>query len=54
MAATAFVLPARIAEKCARVLNQLNRTMRLLAELMYGSGGRLMELLRLRLHPNPD
>jgi Phage integrase, N-terminal SAM-like domain len=34
-------------EECQRVFNQLEGTTRLMAELMYGSGIRLMELLRL-------
>ena len=37
-------------EECQRVFNQLEGTTRLMAELMYGSGIRLMELLRLRVH----
>lgn len=37
-------------EECQRVFNQLEGTTRLMAELMYGSGLRLMELLRLRVH----
>ena len=37
-------------EECQRVFNQLEGTTRLMAELMYGSGMRLMELLRLRVH----
>lgn len=36
--------------ECARVFAQLQGTSRLMAELMYGSGLRLMELLRLRVH----
>ena len=37
-------------EECARVFAELDGTFRLMAELMYGSGLRLMELLRLRVH----
>ena len=37
-------------EECARLFGQLQGTTRLMAELMYGSGLRLMELLRLRVH----
>ena len=37
-------------EECSRVFNKLEGTTRLMAELMYGSGLRLMELLRLRVH----
>jgi integron integrase len=37
-------------EECQQVFNQLEGTTRLMAELMYGSGIRLMELLRLRVH----
>ena len=36
--------------ECQRVFAQLPGTSRLMAELMYGSGLRLMELLRLRIH----
>ena len=36
--------------ECQRMFNQLTDTSRLMAELMYGSGLRLMELLRLRIH----
>ncbi|ATC65954.1 integrase [Nibricoccus aquaticus] len=36
--------------ECQRVFDQLNDTPRLMAELMYGAGLRLMELLRLRIH----
>ena len=36
-------------EECQRVFHQLEGTTRLMAELMYGSGVRLMELLRLRV-----
>jgi integron integrase len=36
--------------ECQRVFDQLNGTTRLMAELMYGTGLRLMELLRLRVH----
>jgi len=36
-------------EECQRVFNQMEGTTRLMAELMYGSGVRLMELLRLRV-----
>lgn len=40
-------------EECLRVFHQLEGTTRLMAELMYGSGVRLMELLRLRVqHPD--
>ena len=35
--------------ECLRLLNALDGTSRLMAELMYGSGVRLMELLRLRV-----
>ena len=46
--------PRRIPEvlsraECQQLLNALEGTMRLMAELMYGSGLRLMELLRLRI-----
>lgn len=42
-------------EECQRVFHQLEGTTRLMAELMYGSGVRLMELLRLRVqHPDLD
>ena len=37
-------------EECQKLFAQLDGTMRLMAELMYGSGLRLMELLRLRVH----
>lgn len=37
-------------EECARLFAELEGTFRLMAELMYGSGLRLMELLRLRVH----
>lgn len=37
--------------ECQRLLDALEGTTRLMAELMYGSGLRLMELLRLRVHP---
>ncbi len=37
-------------EECRRVFEQLSGTSRLMAELAYGSGLRLMELLRLRVH----
>ena len=37
-------------EECRRLFGQLPGTSRLMAELMYGSGLRLMELLRLRVH----
>jgi integron integrase len=37
-------------EECRRLLAQLNGTTLLMAELAYGSGLRLMELLRLRVH----
>ena len=36
-------------EECQRLMDALDGTMRLMAELMYGSGLRLMELLRLRV-----
>lgn len=36
--------------ECQRLFGQLPGTSRLMAELMYGSGLRLMELLRLRIH----
>jgi integron integrase len=36
-------------EECRRLLGALEATPRLMAELMYGSGVRLMELLRLRI-----
>ena len=36
-------------EECQRLLGALEGTTRLMAELMYGSGVRLMELLRLRV-----
>ncbi|MFT3781030.1 MAG: integron integrase [Nibricoccus sp.] len=36
--------------ECMRLFAQLNGTTRLMAELMYGAGLRLMELLRLRVH----
>ena len=36
-------------EECARLFAQLDGTTRLMAELLYGSGLRLMELLRLRV-----
>ena len=35
-------------EECERLFSQLNGTTRLMAELAYGAGLRLMELLRLR------
>lgn len=38
------------ATECERVFAQLTGTMRLMAELTYGTGVRLMELLRLRVH----
>ena len=38
-------------EECHRLLGALEATPRLMGELMYGSGVRLMELLRLRVHP---
>ena len=38
------------AEECQRLFAQLDGTPRLMAELAYGSGVRLMELLRLRVH----
>jgi len=37
-------------EECARLFDQLSGTKRLMAELAYGAGLRLMELLRLRVH----
>lgn len=37
-------------EECHRLFNELTGTTRLMAELMYGSGLRLLELLRLRIH----
>ncbi len=37
-------------EECQQVFAQLEGTTRLMAELMYGSGLRLLELLRLRVH----
>lgn len=37
-------------QECQRLFVELNGTSRLMAELMYGSGLRLMELLRLRVH----
>jgi integron integrase len=37
-------------EECARLFSQLEGTTRLMAELAYGAGLRLMELLRLRVH----
>jgi integron integrase len=37
-------------EECRRLFAQLNGTTLLMAELAYGSGLRLMELLRLRVH----
>jgi integron integrase len=37
-------------EECQRLIAQLSGTNRLMAELMYGAGLRLMELLRLRVH----
>jgi integrase len=37
--------------ECWQLLEALEGTSRLMAELMYGSGVRLMELLRLRVHP---
>jgi integron integrase len=44
-------LPAVLTrEECRRLFAQLTGTTRLMAELMYGSGLRLMELLRLRIH----
>jgi len=36
--------------ECQRLFEQLNGTTRLMAELAYGAGLRLMELLRLRVH----
>lgn len=36
--------------ECQQVFKQMEGTTRLMAELMYGSGLRLMELLRLRVH----
>jgi site-specific recombinase XerD len=38
--------------ECQRLLGALEGTSRLMAELMYGSGVRLMELLRLRVRVN--
>jgi integron integrase len=44
-------LPSVLArEECRRLFAQLNGTTLLMAELAYGSGLRLMELLRLRVH----
>jgi integron integrase len=44
-------LPSVLArEECRRLFAQLNGTTQLMAELAYGSGLRLMELLRLRVH----
>ncbi len=37
-------------EECARLFDAMSGTSRLMAELMYGAGLRLMELLRLRVH----
>jgi len=37
-------------EECGRLFAQMSGTSRLMAELMYGAGLRLMELLRLRIH----
>jgi integron integrase len=37
-------------DECRDVFSQLDGTTRLMAELMYGAGLRLMELLRLRVH----
>jgi integron integrase len=37
-------------EECGRLFGALEGTTRLMAEVMYGSGLRLMELLRLRVH----
>lgn len=37
-------------EECQRLFAQIPGTSRLMAELMYGAGLRLMELLRLRIH----
>lgn len=37
-------------DECARLFARLDGTTRLMAELMYGAGLRLMELLRLRVH----
>jgi hypothetical protein len=37
-------------EECQRLFVELSGTTRLMAELMYGSGLRLLELLRLRVH----
>jgi integron integrase len=37
-------------EECGRLFGQLNGTTRLMTELAYGAGLRLMELLRLRVH----
>jgi integron integrase len=37
-------------EECGRLLTALDGTPRLMAEIMYGAGLRLMEMLRLRVH----
>ena len=37
--------------ECQRLLGVLEGTTRLMAELMYGSGLRIMEAVRLRVHP---
>jgi integrase len=37
--------------ECERLFDALEGTPKLMAELMFGSGIRLMELLRLRVHP---
>ena len=37
-------------EECGRIFGRMEGTTRLMTELMYGSGLRLMELLRLRVH----
>lgn len=37
-------------DECQRLFSQITGTTRLMAELMYGAGLRLMELLRLRIH----
>lgn len=38
-------------QECDKLFNELEGTSRLMAELMYGAGLRLTELLRLRVHP---
>ena len=37
-------------DECARLFGALNWTTRLMAQLAYGAGLRLLELLRLRVH----